>query len=217
MDNREEIVLLLMQVFDYYGKNLSDKSMEMYLLGLADMSADEVRQALSAHVRNPDKGMYVPKVADIVGYKTGDSVSQADAAWAQVYRAVESVGKYDSVVFDDALVHVVVQMMGGWAKLCDCEDYEELTWRGKDFVRIYRGLVGKPLPEYPRHLPGLSEIGNASRGFASDPPLLLGNRAQARLVFEGGSDRPALPASPMRIDDTMIQLGFGSNDQAGAA
>lgn len=208
-----QMCALINAACEYYGKPaLSDNALKIYFNGLKHLTIEQVRDGLSAHVGNPDNGQFMPKVADVLRGAVGDSESLADAAWAKVRRAIEDVGRYASVAFDDALIHVVVQMMGGWTWLCDCESYEDLTWRGKDFVRIYRGFVGKPLPEYPRYLPGIAEVQNAAHGHPVAPPRLLGDCARARLVFAGGSDKPALPNKPMRISETLKRLGFGAPD-----
>lgn len=205
---------------EYYGKPaLSDNALKIYFNGLKHLTIEQVRDGLSAHVGNPDNGQFMPKVADILRGAVGDGESLADAAWARVYAAIGNEGGYQSVGFDDPLIHVVVQMMGGWVKLC-AMDNEAIKWAGKDFVRMYRGFVGKPLPEYPRYLPGLAEIDNSARGYKCEPPKLLGDYDKARLVFEGGSDKPALPSRSMAVSETLRQLGFaapmGTDDEEAA-
>ena len=203
-----QMCALINAACEYYGRPaLTDNALRIYFNGLKHLTIEQVQEGLSVHVGNPDNGQFMPKVADITRAVLGDSEAMADRAWAKVYAAIGSVGRYQSVVFDDPLVHVVVSAMGGWVKLC-VSDNEEVKWAGKDFVRMYRGYAGQALPDYPRHLPGLSEIDNSARGYRSAPPLLVGNREQARLVFEGGSDAPALPAAPMQISDTLKRLGF---------
>lgn len=217
MTNANKVIELIEKTFAYYGKTLTDEVAAMYALGLSDMSAEEVRQALSAHMRNPDKGQWIPKVSDLVAFRTGNSDAQADAAWAKVHHAVGSVGGYESVVFDDALIHAVIGMMGGWIRFCTQETHDALDWMGKDFRRIYKGLLNNPLPDYPRVLVGIAETHNSAHGFEVAPPKLYGRRDKALLVYNSGSDKPMLPVSTMRINETLKQLGFAVNDAGDAA
>ncbi len=47
----------------------------------------------------------------------GSTQDAALAAWSKVDRAVREVGPYQSVAFDDALIHRVLFEMGGWIPL----------------------------------------------------------------------------------------------------
>lgn len=203
-----QMCALINAACEYYGKpSLSDNALRLYFSGLNGLSIEQVRVGLSAHMGNPDCGQYMPKVADIIRGVSGDSEAMADQAWAKVMAAIGSVGRYRSTAFDDAVIHVVISALGGWAKLC-AYDYEEIKWVGKDFVRMYRGYLGKPLPDYPRHLPGICEIDNAARGYESEPPVLIGNRSLALEVMRGGADRPAIATSPLRISERIAALGL---------
>lgn len=201
---------------EYYGrKELSEAAMMIYFRALEDYSLAEVQHGISVHLRNRETGQFFPKAADIIRGIEGDSESTADQAWLKVTSAIGRVGRYQSVAFDDPLIHVCISAMGGWAKFC-ATDYEELKWLGKDFVRIYRGFVGQALPEYPPHLPGLCEVDNAARGYDSDPPILIGERQRVLTVMRNGVDRPALTISTLHIGETVKQLTLPSNDEASA-
>lgn len=203
-----EFSALMQDCCEYYGKpQMSDRQLEFYFQLLQGLSIAEVRAGLTSHMLNPDNGQFFPKAADITRAAIGDSVAMADQAWAKVMAAIGSVGRYQSAAFDDAVIHVVISALGGWAKLC-AYDYEEIKWVGKDFVRMYRGYLGKPLPDYPRHLPGICEIDNAARGYESDPPILIGNRPLALEVMRGGVDRPMIAASPLRLNERIAMLGL---------
>jgi len=66
------------------------------------------------HLMNPDTGQFLPKPADIVRMLGGRTLDRALMAWAKVDKAVRQIGTYESVVFDDALIHRVLHEMGGW-------------------------------------------------------------------------------------------------------
>lgn len=189
---------LMAAVCEYYRvAKLSDLAVEMYFGGLVDFSIDEVQRGLSMHMGNPDVGQYFPKAADVRRALLGGSETHADRAWAKVYEAICRVGHMPSVAFDDAIIHAVIADMGGWVKLALVGN-DELPFRERDFLRLYRGYAGRPPQEYPRYLPGLAETENFGKGYAVEPPLLLGDAAKAQQVLLAGSDKPRLAVQPMQ-------------------
>jgi hypothetical protein len=108
---------LLGVVSEQYGKPISEGAKILYWQGLLDFEFSAVQQALYRHIRNPDNGMFMPKIADIVRMLQGSTQDSALAAWAKVDQAVRKVGTQVSVAFDDPLIHKVLQDMGGWLGL----------------------------------------------------------------------------------------------------
>jgi hypothetical protein len=53
------------------------------------------------------------KPSDVVRYLEGSTSCQALQAWSKVMQAVKTIDQYDSVVFDDSLIHAVIHDMGG--------------------------------------------------------------------------------------------------------
>jgi len=66
--------------------------------------------------------MWMPKIADIVRMIDGSTQSAAATAWAKVMRAVGSVGQYQSLAFDDPVIHLAIDETGGWISLCRIEE-----------------------------------------------------------------------------------------------
>lgn len=178
---------------DYYGKTLSDGSIGLYWQGLQNYGMDQIERAIGLHLQNPDTGAFMPKIADIVKMIDGTTQDAAAMAWAKVMRAVGSVGMYQSLAFDDAIIHLVIDDLCSWSALCQTSE-EELPFLAKRFENSYRAYRrrGDDLPPHPRYLVGLSEMANASQGFRSDPPRLVGNPESARRVMLGGTSAPRL-------------------------
>lgn len=179
---------------EYYGKELSDGVISLYWQGLHQYSIDEIEGAIGRHLQNPDTGQWMPKIADIVRMLEGTTLNAAVLAWAKVMRAVGSVGQYQSLAFDDAVIHLVIDDLGGWPGICQTSE-EELPFLQKRFENSYRAYRqrGNDLPGHPRYLPGVSEAQNSARGYKPDPPRLVGDLTRAKAVFQGGSDAPRLP------------------------
>lgn len=179
---------------EYYGRELSEGVIALYWQGLQQYPIDDIESAIGRHLQNPDTGQWMPKIADIVRMIDGTTQSAAAMAWAKVMRAVGSVGQFQSLAFDDALIHLAIDDLGGWPKLCQTAE-AELPFLQKRFETNYRAYRqrGSDLPPHPRYLPGVCEMQNAAEGFRSDPPRLVGDLERAQLVYRGGSDAPRLP------------------------
>ena len=91
-------------------------------------------------------------------------------AVARLEDAMQRVGAYRSVVFDDPIIHLVVSRMGGWPKLCAITD-DEWKFRRRDFERLYDAAVREPIPDdqIPQRLAGIIEISNAANGHGDRP------------------------------------------------
>ena len=187
-------VTALVALAEYYGRDLSEGVIALYWQGLSQYPIDELEAAIGRHLQNPDTGQWMPKIADIVRMIDGTTQSAATLAWAKVMRAVGSVGQYQSLAFDDAVIHLAIDDLGGWPGICQTAE-AELPFLQKRFETNYRAyrMRGTDLPPHPRYLPGVSEMRNSAEGFQSDAPRLVGDLSKAQAVYSGGSDAPRLP------------------------
>jgi len=174
-----------------YGKSPSDALMELYWRALESFDFEVVKTALEAHVSNSDSGQFMPKPADVMRYVQGSSQTQGLLAWSKVMQAVKSVGLYQSIVFDDPLIHAVIEDMGGWINLC-MTPTKDAPFRANEFEKRYAAYVLHPPLHYPKQLIGLTEGQNRMNGYLSaiKPPLLLGDKARALSVLQDGREKP---------------------------
>ena len=186
---------LLGVVSEQYGKPISEGAKILYWQGLIDFEFSAVQQALYRHVRNPDNGMFMPKIADIVKMLQGSTQDSALNAWAKVDKAVRQVGTGSTVVFDDPIVHRVLQDMGGWLSLGHRSE-DEWPFVAKEFENRYRGFKARgEKPDYPKTLIGIYDAHNLPNGFKPTQPVFIGNKQQAEIVMLGGTDKPSLEFS----------------------
>lgn len=182
----------LLAVADYYGKELSENVVDLYWNGLREYDLASVKRALWAHVRNPDTGQWMPKIADIAKVTQGRTDDQAAIAWSKVDQAVRRVGTYQCVVFDDAVIHRVILDMGGWVYI-GAKDEKEWPFVAKEFQNRYRGYrMRDETPEYPPVLIGMANAHNSKQGFREHPPILVGDERKATSVRLGGTTAPLL-------------------------
>lgn len=182
----------LLAVADYYGKELSENVVDLYWNGLREYDLASVKRALWAHVRNPDTGQFMPKIADVAKMTQGRTDDQAAVAWSKLDQAVRRVGTYQCVVFDDPVIHRVVLDMGGWVYIGG-KDEKEWPFVAKEFQNRYRGYrMRDETPEYPPVLIGLANAQNSKAGFRENPPILIGDERKALAVMKGGTTAPLL-------------------------
>lgn len=190
--DRTKFAELLTGISEIYGKPISRVSMQLWFDALKDYEIDEIASALSRHVRNPDTGKWIPKPADVIAAIDGTAADAAYLAWTKVEEAIQRVGSYETVVFDDPIIHCVVQDMGGWVELGQVET-NELKFKANEFAKRYQGYRQKgAVEDYPAKLVGITEGDCASRGFDIPPPVLIGNTGKAMAVEEMGNLRPRL-------------------------
>lgn len=192
---------------DYYGRPLSDGSMGLYWQGLQGYDIDQVEKAIGLHLQNPDTGQFMPKIADIVRMLEGTTQDAAALAWAKVMRAVGSVGMHESLVFDDPIIHLVIDDLTSWPALCQTSE-AELPFLAKRFETSYRAYRrrGEDLPPHPRYLVGLSEIANVGTGYKADPPRLVGDPEKAKRVLLNGSSTPRLLVTGGQFAEAALRL-----------
>jgi len=176
---------------ELHGKAISAPLAEVYWQALEDFEWEDVDLALQAHVNNPDCGQYFPKPADIIRFIEGTSETKALKAWSKVIEAIQRVGRYQSLVFDDALIHAVLEDMGGWIKVCGIT-LDEMPFQAREFQKRYMGFVLKKPERYPTHLWGLFELQNTKDGYPVALPLLVGEPGKAKTILLQGSDKPFL-------------------------
>lgn len=188
-EQREKFIEVLAGVHDFYGRELSEFAATVWLQACDTFDVQQVSKALSAHLMDPERGQFMPKPADIVRQLQGTHTDRALIAWGKVLDAAQRVGAYQSVVFDDGIIHAVVEDMGGWSKLARSGS-DELPFVQRRFCETYRAYSGRPDVSFPARLPGQFELENASKGRKVSAPMLIGNPERAAQVLASGLTAP---------------------------
>jgi hypothetical protein len=180
-----------------YDKSPSPAIYEIWFNSLRRFELEAIRKAFSVYIQSPDAGRFMPKPADIIKIIEGTSLDAAYVAWSKTEKAVQRVGSYSTVVFDDPIIHSVIKDMGGWIKLCQTQE-NKLPFASNEFRQRYHGFKTQgTIPEYPGKLIGITEAENTANGFLDhiQPPTLIGDQDSAKHVMACGSNKPALKIS----------------------
>lgn len=191
-DDKKQFAEILRATLDIYGKDISVPVMQLWWAALIEFSIEEVRGGLSRYVRSADHGTFPPKPADVIRMIEGSSGDRGMIAWAKVREAVARVGGYQSVAFDDSIIHAVIEDMGGWPQLCSM-DKDEQHFRAADFSKRYRTYAERGGPErFEPYLTGRHESGNRMHGHKAADPVLIGDPEKVVEVMALGNDAPRL-------------------------
>lgn len=189
--DRGNFYALMTGLFEMYGKKGSRELLEIYFGALKAYDLSDLARAANQHALDPDQGQFMPKPADFVRHIAGSKQTRAMRAWSMVDRAIREVGQYQSVTFDDPIVHVVIDEMGGWIDLCSTPTEKDLEFRGHEFNKRYQGYALQGgVSEYQSRLVGLIEADSACRSLPPPSPLLIGDPSKAKQILLGGRAEP---------------------------
>lgn len=168
----ERFLFVMAALGEAYGQESSAFKERIYAKALEDISIEAIESAAWSLIKTRTLASF-PKVGEIREHlHGGKSEDKAVLALDTLERAMSSVGKYRSIVFDDPLIMAVVSSMGGWPKLCSMEA-DEWKWSRKDFEKIYRAYSAQPLErlQIPERLAGIAERDNGAKGFDEVPQI----------------------------------------------
>lgn len=194
---------LIGNVYGFYRVECTQFAYGVWWEGCKGFDFAAVADALNRHAVNPDNGQFLPKPADILKLLGGTTIDGAQVAWTKVDRAIRDVGPYQSVIFDDAIVHAVVADMGGWIELSRKDD-EAWPFVQREFETRYRGYRNRPPLESVARLIGIFEMENGMNGRAIADPVLLGDPQRAMQVKARLSDAPRMTVT--RLADVVPLL-----------
>lgn len=179
---------LLTDVMAYYRQDTSGFVLDLWWRACANADMEQVRAALQKHCLDPERGQFAPKVADVVRALFGTATNRAAIAWGKAHGAMASVGAYRDVVFDDPLIHAVIEDLGGWPKVCRTT-VDDLSYLQHRFQEAYRSYVAcGAQADYPRRLAGdrSPDSDYEAKGLPAPRPVLIGVPELAQQVLLGG-------------------------------
>ncbi|WP_218813329.1 DUF6475 domain-containing protein [Rickettsiella endosymbiont of Dermanyssus gallinae] len=189
-DNDKELFLQWLTLLaESFNRKMSNLLLETYWQCLRAYPFAKVKAAILDILRNPDREVWgMPIAAELIELIQGNSRQFAQNAWAQVIHTIRTIGRYNSVVFDNPIIHCVIRDVGGWIYLCQ-QSEKTLSFLRQDFITRYQKYHANPSINYPRVLRGSLEHDNEANGFANSQPdpMLVGDPKRALLVYKNGS------------------------------
>jgi hypothetical protein len=203
--DRAKFAELLRDVMAFYKQDVSPFALSVWWSACERYELEQVSKALTQHAMDAERGQFPPKPADLVRQLDGTATDRAMLAWGKVMDAMQRVGQYTDVVFDDPAIHAVVEDLGGWPKVCRVE-LKELSYLQHRFTESHRAYCGKGQFQYPRMLSGDRSPDETflRHGLPVPKPAVIGGVEQARLVYRGGTSGGKTSISQMAIGATAV-------------
>jgi hypothetical protein len=207
-NEREKFNAMIGDVMAYYKQDVSSFAIGIWWEACKGCELEQVSKALSRHATDPERGQFPPKVADIVRILQGTPTDRAQIAWGKVLEAMQRIGSYTDVVFDDPAIHAVVEDMGGWPKLCR-STYDELSYLQHRFCESHKAYTRQETFQYPRLLMGdrSPDHDYTRRGLEPPKPAVIGNVETARLVYKKGEKGGKTPFSLANLTEQALRIG----------
>jgi hypothetical protein len=190
MDNLNEF---LSDMFDYYKQDASGGAARIYKRALKSIPIEQLYEMLDTHIADPDKGQFMPKVADFVRVSSGTKKGNATAAWNKIYTAISTIGPYATFTIDDPWAMRALSEIGGFQSLCEMT-VNDLDFKMHEFNRLYEMYRGQGAPEnYPSKFKGLVELENG----AAEEVMLIGEPERAKRVLNAGKESTGLQVTAL--------------------
>ena len=137
-DPKIRLAKLVSALAEYYGKPLSDIVVRMYLSALEQYPIEQLEAAAQQHMADPDRGRFMPKVADFVAAMEGDSEESAALAWDQLIRGRDPFNRDVNEI--DAAATSAIKSMGGWSVAIGQRNSADMPFVYKDFLVRYKAF-----------------------------------------------------------------------------
>lgn len=186
--DKAQVAEMITGAYAYYRQAITPFVLDVWVKACETFPVESISKALSAHLVDPDRGQFAPKIADIIRILQGTKSDRAAMAWSKTLDAMSSVGAYSDVVFDDPAIHATVEDLGGWCKLCRT-DYDELSYTQHRFTKAYETYVQRGTFDYPRRLGGERSPDEMyeRRGLPVPRPAMVGDVEKCKQVLALGN------------------------------
>jgi hypothetical protein len=141
---------------EVWDKKPSKELTDIYFQALGHLTPEQWSKAVSAVMLSHEYGF--PKPAHILSALGigKDDDAQAMLAIEKIKQAIRDHGHYQSVVFDDPIIHMLIDHHdNGWPGLC-AMTIEEHKWLWKDWIKLYKAYMTHPV-SYSKRLIGAVE------------------------------------------------------------
>jgi len=168
-----EYFTVLCEVF----KTASTKLLlEVYYRALQELSDEEYKNAVSLIIKERVyKGLPLP--AEILEKAKGNDSDRAIIAKDKLKLAMRTYGAYRTVIFDDPVLHKVIESIGGWVKAntMDIEDLEK--YMKFEFEKVYRAYTKMKFGDIKLVFHGIHDIKNGIE--STENAVYIGEKEKA--------------------------------------
>lgn len=165
-NDRKRFSEILAVLCEVYNQDITETKTKAYWEALNDIDIDVISQNATKHLKTEK---FFPRPSELRLGESDEDIGML--AYNKLQSGIRSFGYYDSIKFDDPVIHSVIELMGGWL---DVSLRENDQWFIKDFLNIYKSMQLKK--EHLEYIKGINEIDNGARGYGEfiKSPALIG-------------------------------------------
>ena len=147
---------------EMFNKTPSKPFTRMYFEIVKHLNVREWEEAIKATLQIR-KFTNMPTPGEILEHAQGSPDDAAIIAIQKLENAMRDIGGYDSIAFDDPVLHVLVSgAEGGWPGLCQMTT-EDWKFERMRLIKSYKAFAGRRMPDNIDHLVGIHESDNGGR------------------------------------------------------
>ena len=142
-----------------------------FMIFQRNFESDEELQAATYRVLEERVFSSFPKPAEFLeaGKRKEDLETKSIKATVELERAINKIGAYRNVAFDDPLIHrCIIDLFGSWPKLCQMDRLELKEAMKWDFPKVYKMRAQEKIKNIPIYLEGVSTHTNELNGIEED-------------------------------------------------
>lgn len=123
---------LMSTIAAHYKSELSVLIIDMYWESLKQYTYEEVRDATFTHLKDVEKGQFMPKIADLIGIIQTSKGTDSKTAWLEVMNEIRRVGSYSAPNVPERSLEAI-RRIGGWRNICAMTE-QELLFASRRFI-----------------------------------------------------------------------------------
>ena len=141
--DKTRLLALVGNTLTFYGRPVNEFALSVWTAACEPFTYAEVAGALTKHATDPERGAFCPMPADVVRQLAGTRGDRSLLAWNEAIEAVRRLGSWQSVSFDDKLIHAVIADMGGWQRFCALQ-IDDMPFDQRRFSELYKAYATAP-------------------------------------------------------------------------
>jgi len=138
MTDRERLLTALAAVYAFYEREITELACQFWCEDMADFPVEAVERAFAAHRRDPERGQFLPKPADIIRQLQGDSTQRAAVAWGEALECARNGGAGYARL--PPATRAALDSLGGMLALRRADD-TQLPFLQRQFIAGHKAVV----------------------------------------------------------------------------
>lgn len=146
--------------------------MTIYYRALQELTDEQFTYAVNKLVQS---SKFMPKPAEILEVARGNNEAKIESAWQMLVKAINVIGMYEDVQFEDEYLAGAVHLLGGWLALCEMTE-EDFKYAHVTFRKVY-GQARRMEP-----FRGIVSIENEQKGYGHRELAIVSGKGIKHIV-----------------------------------